>query len=128
MDTLIAGGTAFDGNWHSIAFRRNGTVFVFVDGANVVATTAVRNLGRLPPNRTSSMHMLAVGNPAPSFAKGNIQHAAIWNRALSDSEIMAIQTARNISDEQRSVPPSDEWRDLPDIAHLYDQCEHFIPG
>ena len=21
------------------------------------------------------------------------------------------------SDEQRSVPPSDEWRDLPDIAH-----------
>ena len=32
------------------------------------------------------------------------------------------------SDEQRSVPPSDEWRDLPDIAHLYDQCEYFIPG
>jgi len=95
MDTLIAGGTAFDGNWHSIAFRRNGTVFdVFVDGANVVATTAVLNLGGLPPNRTSLMHMLAVGNPAPSFAKGNIQHAAIWNRALSDSELMAIQTAR----------------------------------
>src|SRR4029077_18411513 len=27
------GGTAFDGNWHSVAFRRNGTAFdLFVDG------------------------------------------------------------------------------------------------
>ena len=29
-----------------------------------------------------------------AYAKGSIQHAAIWNTALSDSEIMAIQTAR----------------------------------
>jgi hypothetical protein len=102
MDTLIAGGTAFDGNWHSIAFRRNGTVFV--DGANVVSTTAVLNLGGLPPNRTSLMHMLAIGNPMPSFAKGSIQHAAIWNRALSDSEIMAIQTARTINPTPTPTP------------------------
>jgi hypothetical protein len=38
------------------------------------------------------MHILTSRTPA--YAKGSIQHAAIWNTALSDSEIMAIQTAR----------------------------------
>jgi hypothetical protein len=29
----LSGGTAFDGNWHSVTFRRNGTAFtLFVDG------------------------------------------------------------------------------------------------
>src|SRR5262249_7921875 len=46
-------------------------------------------------NRTSLMHLLFSGTTA--YAKGSIQHAAIWNRALSDSEIMAIQTARTIN-------------------------------
>jgi hypothetical protein len=31
----FTGGTAFDGSWHSVAFRRNGTAFnLFVDGTN----------------------------------------------------------------------------------------------
>ena len=38
------------------------------------------------------MHLLNSGTT--EYAKGSIQHAAIWNTALSDSEIMAIQTAR----------------------------------
>ena len=41
------------------------------------------------------MHILTSGTTA--YAKGSIQHAAIWNTALSDSEIMAIQTARTIN-------------------------------
>jgi len=40
------------------------------------------------------MHMLTSG--PTGYAKGSIQHAAIWNTALSDSEIMAIQTARTL--------------------------------
>ena len=31
-----------------------------------------------------------------AFAKGSIQHAAIWNTALSDAELTAIQTARMV--------------------------------
>ena len=38
------------------------------------------------------------------YAKGRIQHAAIWNRALSDSEIMAIQTARTINPTPTPTP------------------------
>ena len=39
------------------------------------------------------------------YAKGSIQHAAIWNRALSDSEIMAIQTARTINPTPTPTQP-----------------------
>src|SRR5215831_2245842 len=90
-----SGGTAFNGNWHSVTFRRNGTAFtLFVDGVNVGSATATLATGSTC-NRTSLMHMLNNGTNA--YAKGNIQHAAIWNRALSDSEIMAIQAARTIN-------------------------------
>ena len=90
----FTGGIAFDGSWHSVAFRRNGTAFnLFVDGTSVASTTATLATGSTC-NRTTLMHMLTSGTTA--YAKGSIQHAAIWNRALSDSEIMAIQTARNI--------------------------------
>src|SRR5262249_48885824 len=90
----FSGGTAFDGSWHSVAFRRNGTAFnLFVDGTRVASTAATLATGSTC-NRTSLMHMLTSG--PTGYAKGSIQHAAIWNRALSDSEIMAIQTARTI--------------------------------
>ena len=92
MANDFSGGTAFDGSWHSVAFRRNGTAFeLFVDGTRVASTTATLATGSTC-NRTTLMHMLTSGTTG--YAKGSIQHAAIWNRALSDSEIMAIQTAR----------------------------------
>jgi hypothetical protein len=92
MASGFSGGTAFDGSWHSVAFRRNGTAFtIWVDGINVASTTATLATGSTC-NRTSLMHILFGGTSG--YAKGRIQHAAIWNRALSDSEIMAIQTAR----------------------------------
>ena len=50
------------------------------------------------------MHRLISGTTA--YAKGSIQHAAIWNTALSDSEIMAIQTARNINPTPTPTPTS----------------------
>jgi hypothetical protein len=95
MTSRISGGTAFDGNWHSIAFRRNGTAFdLFVDGTRVASTTATLATGSTC-NRTTLMHSLL--NETTEYAKGSIQHAAIWNTSLSDSEIAAIQTARNPS-------------------------------
>jgi hypothetical protein len=100
--TPFTGGTAFDGNWHSVAFRRNGTALnIFVDGASVASTTATLATGSTC-NRTSLMHLLFGGTTA--YAKGSVQHAAIWNSALSDSEIMAIQTARTINPTTTPTP------------------------
>ena len=104
MASGFSGGTAFDGSWHSIAFRRNGTAFeLFVDGTRVASTTATLATGSTC-NRTTLMHMLTSGTTA--YAKGSIQHAAIWNTALSDSEIMAIQTARTINPTPTPTPGS----------------------
>jgi hypothetical protein len=92
MASGFSGGTAFDGSWHSVAFRRNATAFeLFVDGTRVASTTATLATGSTC-NRTTLMNILRSGTTA--YAKGSIQHAAIWNTALSDSEMMAIQTAR----------------------------------
>src|SRR6476469_4970541 len=100
----FSGGTAFDGNWHSVAFRRNGTAFqLFVEGTMVASTTATRDTGSTC-NKTTLMQMLTSGMTA--YAKGSIQHAAIWNTALSDSEIMAIQTARTINPTPTPTPGS----------------------
>jgi hypothetical protein len=43
-------------------------------------------------------------NGTTPYAKGSIQHAAIWNTALSDSEIVAIQTARTINPTPTPTP------------------------
>jgi hypothetical protein len=102
VGSAFTGGTAFDGSWHSVVFRRNGTAFnLFVDGTSVASTTATLATGSTC-NRTSLMHMLTSGTTA--YAKGSIQHAAIWNRALSDSEIVAIQTARTINPTPTPTP------------------------
>ena len=74
---------------------------LFVDGTRVASTTATLDTGSTC-NRTTLMHMLTSGTTA--YAKGSIQHAAIWNTALSDSEIMAIQTARNINPTPTPTP------------------------
>src|SRR4029453_4297101 len=88
----FSGGTAFDGSWHSVAFRRNATAFeLFVDGISVATTTATLATGSTC-DRTTLMHLIY--GATTGYAKGSIQHAAIWDTALSDSEIMAIQTAR----------------------------------
>src|SRR4030095_5120972 len=102
MASGISGGTAFDGSWHSIAFRRNATAFeLFVDGTRVASTTAALATGSTC-NRTTLMHALLA--ETTGYAKGSIQHAAIWNTSLSDIEIAAIQTARNPSATPTATP------------------------
>jgi hypothetical protein len=93
-DPIIAGGTAFDNTWHSIAYRRNGNGFaLFVDGVAYGTVTAVFAPGGTM-DRTCLMHALNPGTPHATWAKGSIQHVAIWDTALSDSELAAIQSAR----------------------------------
>ena len=102
MASGFSGGTAFDGSWHSVAFRRNATAFeLFVDGISVASTTATLATGSTC-NRTSLMHLIY--GATTGYAKGSIQHAAIWKRALSNSEIMAIQTARTINPTPTPTP------------------------
>src|SRR5262249_38561886 len=58
MASGFSGGTAFDGSWHSVAFRRNATAFeLFVDGTRVASTTATLATGSTC-NRTSLMHLI----------------------------------------------------------------------
>jgi hypothetical protein len=100
INNNIVGGLAFtgDGVWHSVAFRRTGSVFdLFVDGAIVNTTTAVLVSGTANPNRTSLMHPLNIGVPTPTYAMGSVEHAAIWDTALTDGEMTAIQNARSVA-------------------------------
>src|SRR4029078_12577027 len=86
----------FDSTWHSVVFRRNGTNFdTFVDGVmagTFMGTPTINNTIVY----TSLGKLIKAGNQHPSL-NGYIQHAAIWNTALSNSEIMAIQTARTLN-------------------------------
>ena len=118
MASGFSGGTAFDGSWHSVAFRRNGTAFnLFVDGTRVASTTATLATGSTC-NRTTLMHHLYSGTSG--YAKGSIQHAAIWNTALSDSEIMAIQTARTlVSNLVVASGRAYQWFDLASGQNMY---------
>src|SRR5262245_29361475 len=102
MASGISGGTALDGSWHSIAFIRNVTAFeLFVYGTRVGSTTATLSTGSTC-NRTTLMHALLA--ETTGYAKGSIQHAAIWNTALSDNEIVAIQTARTTNPTPTPTP------------------------
>src|SRR5215831_13666238 len=97
------GGTAFDSIWHSVVFRRNGTNFdTFVDGVITGAFSGTPTITN-PIVATSLGKLIKSGNQYPSL-NGYIQHAAIWNRALSDSEIMAIQAARTVNPTPSPTP------------------------
>ena len=86
MASGISGGTAFDGSWHSVAFRRNGTAFkLFVDGTSVASTTATLATGSTC-NRTTLMHLLSaerldtlrVASNTPRFGIERCQIARLW--------------------------------------------------
>lgn len=91
---IIDAGTAFNNAWHLWAFRRNGTAYeLFIDGTSVgTDTKTINTAGPSALDRTSLM-LLDFGG-VQYYAKGSIQHAAIWDTNLSDAEIVAINTAR----------------------------------
>ena len=107
MGNPITGGIAFpgDGTWHSVAFRRNGTQFdLFVDSVIVNSTVATLVSGTAAPDRTSLMHPIFVSNPPGGYALGSVQHAVIWDTALTDAELSNIQTARNTGTTPTPIP------------------------
>ena len=72
--------------------------------ARVASTTATLATGSTS-NRTSLMHNQNPGNRTTGDTlRVETQHAAIWDTALSDGEIMAIQTARNINPTPTPTP------------------------
>lgn len=87
----LTGGVAFDGAWHSVAFRRSGaandTFTLFVDGVSVSSVTATFATGGAP-DRTTLMHSIMSGTTP--FGKGSVQHAAIWATSLTDTEILNV--------------------------------------
>jgi hypothetical protein len=97
------GGTVFNSIWHSVVFRRNGTNFdTFVDGVIAGTFSGTPTITNAIV-ATSLGKLIKSGHQHPSL-NGYIQHAAIWNRALSDSEIMAIQTARTVNPTPTPTP------------------------
>jgi hypothetical protein len=77
------------GNWYHILCRYDGTsVSIYVDG-ELQNSVSLSGLLKVP-----SQHILVGANPAnpPSgFFHGAIDGIRIWNRALSESEIQALQ-------------------------------------
>jgi hypothetical protein len=98
------GGTAFDSTWHNVVFRRNGANFhIFVDGVIAGSFSGTPTITNATIVATSLGKLIKSGHQHPSL-NGYIQHTAIWNTALSVSEIVAIQTARNINPTPTPTP------------------------
>lgn len=80
--------------WHDLVARYDGSELVlFVDGVPVDRAACS---GTLRENRTEPLAIGAGthGGSTDSPFPGRIDHAAIWNRALSDDEIVAISGGR----------------------------------
>jgi hypothetical protein len=87
----IEGGTGFNDSWHSVAWRRNGNDWsVWVDGSSVATKTQA--VSATTVDRTSLGARARDTGPA-EIATCYVQHVALWNVALSDSEIVALNAA-----------------------------------
>ena len=85
-----------DNRWHQIGIVRksNGAVDMYLDGGlNAFNTTPQTALTNQATNLISGYcNTPAPQNPvAPTYFKGNIDDIAIWNRALTQNEMMAIR-------------------------------------
>jgi subtilase family serine protease len=89
-DTTIRSGFVADGNWHHIAatrLRSLGDMKLYVDGAQVAASTAGTQSLTAPPQLTFGIQV--DGHPF----QGRLDEVAIYNRPLSPTEIQAIFNA-----------------------------------
>ena len=113
-DAANAAGTKqyADGQWHHIVYIvNNSTVTIYVD--NVLDSVLI--LSRLAP--TSSLLSIGRDRIAGAFWPGNLDEIAIYNRALSASEIQSHYLAKfgitNPNSYQAKVVmsvPSNYWR------------------
>lgn len=88
LDNLTGEATVFDGKWHHVAWvDENGSAKLYIDGMlDVTPYHYERKRARL--------NYLAIGallrEPPMYYFQGVIDEVAIWNRALSQSEIPQI--------------------------------------
>jgi hypothetical protein len=97
-DLDVNTGNLADGQWHHVAATFDGTTrSVYVDGVLKGSDTPKRH--RVPPKATN----VRIGSTNNSeYFNGSIDDVAIWNRALSASEIT----------NRLSTPPNPTDRDL----------------
>jgi sucrose-6-phosphate hydrolase SacC (GH32 family) len=73
--------------WHDVLARYDGRELVlFIDGVPVDRQPVT---GRLRQNKNESL-AIGAGGPGDDPFPGLIDHAALWNRALSDEEIVVL--------------------------------------
>ena len=88
--------------WHDVVLRFNGqTLQLFVDGAlrdDEVAVSTLRKGNRSSYFFGAEPHGIAA--TAHAGFKGLIDHAAVWNRVLSDDEIAKISGDARLTDKR----------------------------
>lgn len=86
-------------DWHDVLARYDGRELVlFIDGVPVDRKPAT---GRLRQNKNESL-TIGAGGPGDDPFPGLIDHAALWNRALSDEEIVALCGGKDEVERRRT--------------------------
>jgi hypothetical protein len=107
-----------DGNWHHVVYISDGSAWkIYVDGADEGTLTTVISggasdgswYGDLP-----SINALRIGCQernlgTTSFFNGNIDEVAIWDSALSSSDITSIYNS-GVPNDISSLSPAGWWR------------------
>jgi beta-fructofuranosidase len=87
-------------NWHDVIVRYDGRELVlFIDG---VALSRKPATGRLRQGNTEPIAIGAGGAGDQAFP-GLIDHAALWDRALDDGQIVALSGGPAVIQQQQSV-------------------------
>lgn len=89
----------FDGNWHHLAFKRNGTTindqFIYIDGVMLTAYVTINNdiTNLLSDTFTFDWFLASAntdGSPGEPLVNGAIDEFKVWERDLTDAEIQVI--------------------------------------
>ena len=87
---LSIGNSSFKaGSWYHVAIRRNGSdLAAFVDGL-LIGTAAIGSLEIPDPSAPFQIGTAEGGHPERVF-KGLIDDVRIYNRAITDAEVLAL--------------------------------------
>lgn len=95
-----------DGNWHNLTITLNsGSLIIYFDGVVDTSYNGVQ-----PPISWNGLRTLGIGNSTNGlqlnglYLNGKLDDIGIWNRALTQSEIMALYTAVDCSDSISKQP------------------------
>ena len=87
-------------NWHDVIVRYDGRELVlFVDGVALDRKSAT---GRLRQGNTAPL-AIGAGGPGDNPFPGLIDHAALWDKALSDDEIVTLSGGSAVVGQQRAA-------------------------